>query len=196
MFLQNRALHQNSLKKKLIHKEMSLMPFQNISWAKPAIHWCKCLAPAWRRWEVVSPTIGLYPQSTSRQVGCVIICQAHLWKRCLLPPIVKSKGTLQRVLPGPASWQRPVHFPVMACRHFPMPLPSWTVQVLSAEAKPFHVLLIMRCTKEWQGEGVERPGPVEEELRKASFSKQPEIRLLALPFYPQKFLYMHFKRKG
>lgn len=175
---------------------MSLMPFQNISWAKPAIYWCKCFGSSLqRRWEVVFPTIGLHPQSTSRTEWAVSLFVKPI---CGKVPAASDCQVQRHAPAGPAKagfLTAPVHFPVIAC-HGTCTTAVGLYSVISRSQSLFMLLVIMRCTKEWQGERWQRGRPGGRKLRKAciietAWDKTPCFAF----FYPQKFLYMHLKKR-
>lgn len=172
------------------------MPFQNISWANLAIYWCRCFgSSSERRWEVVSPTIGLYLQSTSRTEWPVSLFVKPI---CGKVPAASDCQVQRHALAGPAkagSPTAPVHFPVMACRS------ACTTgvglhSVISGSQSLFLLLVIMRCTKEWQGERWQRHIQWKKIKKSFALLKQSEIRPPNLAFlYPQKFSYMHLKKR-
>lgn len=128
------------------------------------------------------PTIGLYPQSTSRTVGCVIICQAHLWKGACCLRHCQVQRHAPAVLPRPAS-DSACSF---SCHSMPLlalvPL-ALDCTVLSAEAKAFRIAgNINDAQRNGQEKGVAERQARWKKITVLAFSKQPEIRLLALLF--------------
>lgn len=118
---------------------MSLMPFQNISWAKLAIYWCKCFGFSSGE-EIRSSFPNNWAVSIAYQqerVGCVIICQARLWK-----------GTCHLQLSTPkACSSRPCQawLPDSTCSFSRYGMPrhlyhwGWTAQCYQRKPKPFLV---------------------------------------------------------
>lgn len=110
-----------------------------------------------------------------------------------------SNCQLQRHAPAgpakPCSLTMPVHFPVMPC------CGTCTTgvalhSVISGSQTLFLLLVIMRCTKEWQGERWQRQGWWKKIKKSFALLKQSKIRPPHLSFpYPRKFLYMHLKKR-
>lgn len=172
---------------------MSLMAFQNISWAKLAIYWCKCFGSSLeRRWGVVSPTPGLYPQPTSRTTWVVSLIVKPV---CGKVPAASDCQPQRHAPAGPAkagSLSVPVHFLVMACCGT-RTTGAGLHRVISGSQSHFLLPVIMRCTKKWQGERWRR-GRVGKKIKKSfALLKWSEIRPPHLAFpYPQEFLYFRF----
>lgn len=122
---------------------MSLMPGPNLQFTDANV-----LFPAWRG-EERSSFPDYWAESTAYQqerVGCVIICQACLWK---------GACRLQRLAPaGPAKGWLPDSACSFSCHGVLQHLYHWAGlhSVISRSQSLFLLLVIMRCTKERQGE--------------------------------------------
>lgn len=115
------------------------------------------------------------------RVGCVIICQAHLWKgACCLrlsSPKARSSGSCQGRLPDSAC-----SFP---CHGMPRHLYhcGWTLQRYQRKPKPFRVAGNNEMHKGTAGRKVaERQARWKKIKRSFVLLKQPEIRLLTWLF--------------
>lgn len=129
------------------------------------------------------------------RVGCVIICQAHLWKGAcrlrLSSPKACSSRSCQGWLPDSAC--------SFSCHGMPRHLYhwGWTAQCYQQKPKPLLVAGNNEMHKEMAGKKVaERQARWKKIKKSLALLKQPEIRLPHLAvLYPQKFLYMHLKKR-